>query len=289
VERAVIWALHGFLGEGSDWDFLRQPLRAIGCELHAPSLFAASAAEEDLRIDPAGESLVVWTRRFIQYVAARDSSPVILGYSLGGRLALHLLAERSSTFKAGIIVSAGLGIEGEGERRRFGVGAEDRARGLGQCRSRLELPATVPPAHAGPESRIRFRSAASGSRAPIVVAGGSDPIRAASEGDHGSLALDRRRGRRSVRRSGQARRRVAPEWLALDLPEQRAPRSVGAAAALHGTGCRISSTAGALSSRISKFQVSSSMFQESIFESKNQTQDVKPETAAAQIRRCGSG
>jgi 2-succinyl-6-hydroxy-2,4-cyclohexadiene-1-carboxylate synthase len=128
VERAVIWALHGFLGDGGDWDFLRGPLRAIGCELHAPSLFASSAAEEDLRIDPAGESLTAWTRRFIEYVAARDSSPIILGYSLGGRLALHLLAERSSTFKAGIIVSAGLGIEGEGERRRRRVDDSEWAR-----------------------------------------------------------------------------------------------------------------------------------------------------------------
>jgi len=69
-----IQALHGFLGLDSDWDFLRGAFDVV----YQP---------------PAG---------------------AILGYSMGGRLALEELTRR--TFKKAIIVSAGLNIEGDETR-----------------------------------------------------------------------------------------------------------------------------------------------------------------------------
>jgi 2-succinyl-6-hydroxy-2,4-cyclohexadiene-1-carboxylate synthase len=84
---AVIWCLHGFLGRPSDWDFLGDTF-----EIRAIDLFRDG-------LDPLRE-------------AAPDD--FLLGYSMGGRLALVTLLERS--FRGAVIVSAGLNVEGVGER-----------------------------------------------------------------------------------------------------------------------------------------------------------------------------
>ena len=78
----MITALHGFLGLPSDWDFLRSD----GFEIETPALEA---------IPPSGDTL--------------------LGYSLGGRMALHALVG-GSTYRRAVIVSANLGIEGDDAR-----------------------------------------------------------------------------------------------------------------------------------------------------------------------------
>jgi 2-succinyl-6-hydroxy-2,4-cyclohexadiene-1-carboxylate synthase len=82
----VIWCLHGFLGRGSDWEFLGMP----HC---APSLFC-------------GDSLA--------RVSEAEPDDVLLGYSMGGRLALRILAEKP--FRKAVIVSTGISAYGE-ERR----------------------------------------------------------------------------------------------------------------------------------------------------------------------------
>jgi 2-succinyl-6-hydroxy-2,4-cyclohexadiene-1-carboxylate synthase len=79
----MIVALHGFLGQPSDWDFLRDDF-----EVRAPNLFRDEQISD-------GDTL--------------------LGYSMGGRLALHALLA-GAKFSRAVIVSAGLGIEGEGAR-----------------------------------------------------------------------------------------------------------------------------------------------------------------------------
>jgi 2-succinyl-6-hydroxy-2,4-cyclohexadiene-1-carboxylate synthase len=78
----VITCLHGFLGNPRDWDFLRD----AGFAIETPPLDA---------IPPHGDTL--------------------LGYSLGGRLALHALLA-GAKYKRAIFVSTGLGIEGEEAR-----------------------------------------------------------------------------------------------------------------------------------------------------------------------------
>lgn len=75
----VITCLHGFLGNPHDWDFLRD----AGLAIETPPLDA---------IPPQGDTL--------------------LGYSLGGRLALHALLA-GAQYKRAIFVSTGLGIEGD--------------------------------------------------------------------------------------------------------------------------------------------------------------------------------
>jgi len=78
----VITCLHGFLGNPHDWDFLRD----AGFIIETPPLDA---------------------------IPARGDS--ILGYSLGGRLALHALLA-GAQYERAIFVSTGLGVESEAER-----------------------------------------------------------------------------------------------------------------------------------------------------------------------------
>ena len=49
-------------------------------------------------------------------VRAEDEAPVLLGYSMGGRLALHALLEDGVPWRAGVIVSAHPGIRDPEER-----------------------------------------------------------------------------------------------------------------------------------------------------------------------------
>lgn len=78
----VITALHGFLGTPSDWDFLRD----AGFIIETPPLDA---------IPQRGDTL--------------------LGYSLGGRLALQALLA-GARYERAVFISTGLGIEDEASR-----------------------------------------------------------------------------------------------------------------------------------------------------------------------------
>ncbi|MBV8544815.1 MAG: alpha/beta fold hydrolase [Acidobacteria bacterium] len=80
VRRAVvITCLHGFLGNPHDWDFLRD----AGFAIETPPLDAIP-----------------------------NRGDVLLGYSLGGRLALQALLA-GANYKRAILVSTGLGIDDE--------------------------------------------------------------------------------------------------------------------------------------------------------------------------------
>lgn len=78
----MITCLHGFLGNPRDWDFLRD----AGFFIETPLLGA---------VPPRGD--------------------ILLGYSLGGRLALHALLA-GARYKRAIFVSTSLGVEGEEAR-----------------------------------------------------------------------------------------------------------------------------------------------------------------------------
>lgn len=88
----MITCIHGFLGRPRDWDFLRD----AGLEIEAIDLEAAR------KLASSGDD---------------RSHDTLLGYSMGGRLALESLAG-GARFGRAIIVSAGLNLEeGRDERR----------------------------------------------------------------------------------------------------------------------------------------------------------------------------
>lgn len=108
----MIWALHGAVGMAADWRGFALEMRDAHGELGEVrrldlwrfldccpmplEKFGATLAAEIERIDPA---------------------PVLLGYSMGGRLALHALLARPDLWKAAVIVSAHPGLEDESARK----------------------------------------------------------------------------------------------------------------------------------------------------------------------------
>ena len=87
----MIWTLSGFLGLESDWDFLPWPHREVERRaLSAPELLGG--------------------------LRARRSTDLLLGYSMGGRLALGIL--ENIAMQQAIIVSAGLNAPDEERRAR---------------------------------------------------------------------------------------------------------------------------------------------------------------------------
>lgn len=95
----MLYTLHGFLGRPDDWSLLNLPH-------HPVDLFNSISPENGLE---------GWAELFNRSIATDDN--ILLGYSLGGRLALHALVGEPSKWKAAIIVSAHSGFDNEPERK----------------------------------------------------------------------------------------------------------------------------------------------------------------------------
>jgi len=98
-----VTALHGFLGLPSDWD---EVLDADSKPAWLPLLHGLK-----------GERSLPALAQALNKRAERDS--VLLGYSMGGRIALHMLLEGGAhLWRAAVIVSASPGLKTEAERER---------------------------------------------------------------------------------------------------------------------------------------------------------------------------
>lgn len=104
------WLLHGAVGSASDWRGIATGLagrkigsravdlwRFLDCAPMSPSGFG-SALNADVQ-DASGKKL-----------------RVLIGYSMGGRLALHALLENNHPWQAAVIISAHPGLASEPER-----------------------------------------------------------------------------------------------------------------------------------------------------------------------------
>lgn len=104
----MIWALHGAVGRAADW-------RAFAAGL--PSEFGGVRRLDLWRfLDCCPMSLEAFGNALSEEIVRIDPEPVLLGYSMGGRLALHALLDKPSVWKAAIIVSAHPGLTSEAER-----------------------------------------------------------------------------------------------------------------------------------------------------------------------------
>ncbi len=102
MKKTIIWSIPGFLGLAADWQLLpSQALQGIN-----PYAFPLS-------------SLADWARHFNIWMSEQTQAPeILMGYSMGGRLALHALIDRPSQWKAAIIVSAHPGLSEAKEREK---------------------------------------------------------------------------------------------------------------------------------------------------------------------------
>ncbi len=100
-----IIALHGFLGRPQDFNILLLPhLRSIDIFRTLPS------------------PLVSWAHRFNRGI---DKKTLLMGYSMGGRAALHCLIDNPALYEAAIIIAAHAGLRNEEqkkERYRWDIG-----------------------------------------------------------------------------------------------------------------------------------------------------------------------
>jgi 2-succinyl-6-hydroxy-2,4-cyclohexadiene-1-carboxylate synthase len=112
----TIVALHGFTGESADFGPLREHL-AAGVTLHAPDLpgHGARRHQRSLRDYSIEAHLELITE------AATTPQITLLGYSLGGRLALHWAVANPERVARLILIGAspGLATNAEREERRL--------------------------------------------------------------------------------------------------------------------------------------------------------------------------
>lgn len=101
----LVYALHGFLGKGQDWQRVSQNL-AADTEFFADTLFAPdSSSVEAFEINTAKMAEDI-RRRFTD----RSGKKIFLGYSLGGRLGLQLLKHDPELFEHYIFLSTNPGL-----------------------------------------------------------------------------------------------------------------------------------------------------------------------------------
>lgn len=108
----TVVALHGFLGERADWQ-------------------AASAASPGLRwtcltLSPKFE-FDEWAARFVAESKSRGEPPLLVGYSMGGRLALHAFAHDPSAFAGLVLLSTQPGLADDDAAGRSARAAQDEA------------------------------------------------------------------------------------------------------------------------------------------------------------------
>lgn len=70
-----VYALHGFLTQPSLWDFL-------GLKIHALDIYSIPGTTQN-----------EWAKHFNATIPTKNDN-ILIGYSLGGRLALHALLDQ---------------------------------------------------------------------------------------------------------------------------------------------------------------------------------------------------
>lgn len=119
--------LHGFLGSGSDWLPIARQLEKEYC-----CLLVDLPGHGDTPISAQGNSNLFFIETIDALAAElrRTASPpcLLVGYSMGGRVALALLMRHPDFFEKAIIVSASPGLRTEEERIARKAGDEGIAR-----------------------------------------------------------------------------------------------------------------------------------------------------------------
>jgi 2-succinyl-6-hydroxy-2,4-cyclohexadiene-1-carboxylate synthase len=104
----MIWALHGAVGMAADW---RDFAAAI------PGQYDGVRRLDLWRfLDCCPMSLAECGRALADEIKRVDPEPTLLGYSMGGRLALHAMLNQPGLWKSAIIVSAHPGLQQEADR-----------------------------------------------------------------------------------------------------------------------------------------------------------------------------
>lgn len=106
MERLNVFFLHGFLGRPSDWDRIQAKLPvAEGLRFFNLDYF------KNPLLDPKN-SLSSWADHFINWIETQSGlhdRNILVGYSLGGRLALHALEKKPGLWHRLVLISTNPG------------------------------------------------------------------------------------------------------------------------------------------------------------------------------------
>lgn len=103
MKKVILWTLHGFLGTLRDFDFLR---KLPSCEIRPVDWNSFS-----------WDSLEALGNRTNDCIKSADSINILLGYSFGGRIALHALKNNLSLYQGAIFISTHPGLQDLDEKR----------------------------------------------------------------------------------------------------------------------------------------------------------------------------
>ncbi len=112
--QPVLLFLHGFMGSGEDWQAVAEQFsREYYCIL--PDL--PGHGQSDFPLSEAYFSLPAVAEQLIQLLDhLQIERCTVVGYSMGGRLALYLLRHHPERFQAGVLESASPGLKTAAER-----------------------------------------------------------------------------------------------------------------------------------------------------------------------------
>lgn len=110
----TILLLHGFTGSGASWDDLAASVRDAGYRVLAPDLPGHGANLPD---DPADYTMEAAAAQLAGLLRAETTGPVhLLGYSMGGRLALYFALHHPALTRSLLLESASPGLATAEER-----------------------------------------------------------------------------------------------------------------------------------------------------------------------------
>ena len=108
-DKKIVFGLHGFLGQGSDFDRIKNVLPE-NIELMTSDLFLD--AKHDLSsFETCADQIFVELKEI-------SEKKIFIGYSLGGRIGLHILDQCPDLFDEYIFLSTNAGLADETEKKQ---------------------------------------------------------------------------------------------------------------------------------------------------------------------------
>lgn len=115
---APVVVLHGFAGHADSWNAVRDALPER--RIHAVTLFG----HDELTPPAAGVSFDAEARRVADIIRALGRPVRLCGYSMGGRVALGVLAQAPELVASAVLVGAHPGLETDAEREQRALADE---------------------------------------------------------------------------------------------------------------------------------------------------------------------
>jgi 2-succinyl-6-hydroxy-2,4-cyclohexadiene-1-carboxylate synthase len=110
--KTIVFALHGFLGEPADWKgvFAQVKKEKPDWELQAVDFMHEKNLKPDFDFSQWSDHFIEWVEGF------GEARRILVGYSMGGRLALHALEKKPELWSSAVFLSTGPGLTTERER-----------------------------------------------------------------------------------------------------------------------------------------------------------------------------